>query len=104
MGNDINKFDGAYLASGGLSRFIPEPKSRLGLDFGSVIKGVGSLVGSVTGGTLGVGAGGIPSETQALLDTQYQLQLQLQNVTMVSNTLRTEHEMEMTPLRNLKLG
>jgi len=39
-----------------------------------------------------------------LLNQQMQIQLLMQHVSMQSNILRSQHEMEMAPIRNMRLG
>lgn len=95
--NDINgSSSGGYpqLRIGDYARFIPEPKS--GLDtFQSVARAVSTIAGGLVG---------IDPEYRSLIEKQLQLQEQMQRVSMESNLARTEHETEMTPIRNLRLG
>lgn len=76
----------------GIIRMTPEPLLRAGLSAAS------SALDSYTGGMLG---GGGVSE---LMDKQLQVQAEMMVVNMESNLHRSEHEIKMAPVRNLRLG
>jgi len=97
---------GAHI-SHGLGRagsFIPEPANRRGNSFvSSLLQTTAQAVGGMTG-MAGLGVGGIDSQYAALLEQQMQNQMQMQLVSMVSNTEKAKHETHMAPVRNLKVG
>lgn len=95
--------DGSYGVSVGsspLTRSAPEPRSPLGSwaqTAGSILNtGLTTLpdLGSALGGT------GIAD----LLNKQIQVQQVMQSVSMYSNLLRSQHETEMAPIRNMRVG
>jgi hypothetical protein len=61
----------------------------------SMVGGAGGLLGSSATGS---------SETSMLLSQQMALQMEMQRFSMASNIERTRHEMNMTPVRNMRLG
>jgi hypothetical protein len=60
------------------------------LDYASTLLPGGAMLGS--------------SDLTDLLTTQFQLQQQMQLVSMISNIQHAEHEMEMAPIRNMRIG
>lgn len=82
-----------------LERLLPEPKSRLSIDFRSVLNGV---LGAVSGGVSGV-SGIDPSYVQ-LLNKQIETQQQMQLVTMESNVEKSRHETLMSAIRNVRVA
>ena len=88
---------GAYLSSSKLQRFIPEPKSRLGVSFDAVLNKVGSALGSA-----GSALSGVPTEYTELLEKQLEMQHQLQVVSMHSNIEKSRHEARMAAVRNVR--
>jgi hypothetical protein len=52
-------------------------------------------------GTL-VGSGG--EDLTQLLNMQIQIQREMQVVSMISNIAKSQHEMEMAPVRNMRVG
>ena len=79
-----------------LLRALPSPQSSA-LEFGSnlVSSGLNVAAGLVSGGDLGLGD---------LLTTQIQVQREMQIISMASNVAKSEHEMNMAPIRNLRLS
>lgn len=88
---------GAHISSGGLARFIPEPRSNL--SFQSVLQGVGSLL---SGGVSSIA--GLDSNYQELLLLQMQTQQEMQTVSMISNIEKSKHETQMAAVRNIRVG
>ena len=88
---------GAHLRTGQLGRFIPEPKSNLGLNFRSILSGVGSVVGAGVSSVTG-----IDPSYQALIERQIKVQQQMQLVSMHSNIEKSKHETKMSAVRNLR--
>lgn len=88
---------GAYLGSGGLARFIPEPRSNL--SFKSVMQSIG---GMLTGGVANMA--GLDNNYQELLLLQMQSQQEMQTVSMISNIEKSKHETQMAAVRNIRVG
>ncbi len=87
----------------GLVRQPPEPRNSAG-QWGQVLAStLSSATGTVLGATTG-GALGSASQFADLLDQQTQIQLIMQTVTMQSNISKSEHEIEMAPIRNMRVG
>lgn len=82
-----------------LQRILPEPKSRLPIDFGSVLTSVLGAVGSATGTTTGIDPG-----YAELLNKQIETQQQMQLVSMESNVEKSKHETQMAAIRNVRVG
>jgi len=61
-----------------------------GLSYASTLIPGGAMLGS--------------GELTDLLTTQFQLQQQMQVVSMISNIQHAEHEMQMAPIRNMRIG
>lgn len=89
---------GLGLSVGGsmLARALPEPRSSLS-QWGQAAVNTG--MGAV--GTL-LGTGG--SELTDLLNMQIQIQREMQVISMASNIAKSQHEMEMAPTRNMRVG
>lgn len=88
---------GAQLAVGNLARFIPEPKSNLGAAFGTALSAVGSLMTKSGSSIVGI------DPTYAdLINTQIEVQQQMQLVSMYSNIEKSKHETEMAAIRNIR--
>lgn len=96
--------DGVYGVTVGGSpmyRYAPEPRSS----FGSWAQVAGSTVGSVAGAAAGAGLGlGLGTDLTSLLNQQIQIQQEMQVISMQSNISRSQHEMEMAPIRNMRIG
>ena len=99
----VSTSNGQYGISSGdspLLRVAPEPQSSIGswmgrvaaksLDYASTLLPGGAMLGS--------------SDLTDLLTTQFQLQQQMQLVSMISNIQHAEHEMEKAPIRNMRIG
>lgn len=82
-----------------LQRFLPEPRTRSGVNFSQVLRGVGSLI---SGGVSSFS--GIDPVYQDLLAKQIEMQQQMQLVTMASNIEKSRHETQMAPVRNIRVG
>lgn len=89
---------GLGLSVGGsvLARTLPEPRSSLA-QWGraAVNTGMDAI------GTL-VGSGG--EDLTQLLNMQIEIQRQMQVVSMISNVAKSQHETEMAPVRNMRVG
>lgn len=90
---------GGTAATSEIIRFMPEPESRIGSAFRSVLQGVGSALNS--GAAL---AGGIEPGYQDLINKQIEVQQQMQLVTFYSNIEKSKHETQMAAVRNLRVG
>jgi hypothetical protein len=89
---------GFGLSVGGsmLARALPEPRSSLAQWGKSAVNTGMSAVGTL------MGAGS--SELTDLLNMQIQIQREMQVISMVSNIAKSQHEMEMAPTRNMRVG
>jgi hypothetical protein len=91
----------------GLMRQPPEPRNSAGR-WGQVLAStLSSAAGTVLGatGVGGIGGGlGDVSQFQDLLGEQMRIQLIMQTVTMESNISKSKHEIEMAPIRNMRVG
>lgn len=85
-------------SASGLGRLIPEPKNRVNFNFGALLKAAGEVASQA--GTLV----GIDPEYKALLEQQMEMQQQMMLVSMQSNVMRTEHETQMSVVRNLRVA
>ena len=82
-----------------LSRFLPEPRSRGGINFGGVLKSVGSAIGSMAPGLDGINPVFIE-----LINKQIQTQYEMQVVSFESNIEKSKHETQMAAIRNIRVG
>ena len=84
-----------------LMRSAPEPRNSLG----TWVTTAGSAVASTASALSGVGASVIDGASITnLLNQQIQIQQIMQTVSMVSNVARSQHETEMAPIRNMRVG
>ena len=83
-----------------LERYLPEPKSRLGLDFKSVLSSVAGVVQTASGANLT----GIDPGYVDLINKQIETQQQMQLVSMESNIEKSKHETQMAAIRNIRVG
>jgi hypothetical protein len=82
-------------------RFAPEPRNSLG----SWFTAAGTAVASTASTLAGVGSSVIDgSSITTLLNQQIQIQQIMQTVSMASNVARSQHETEMAPIRNMRVG
>ena len=97
----INRSVGRFLSGASNSRMVripPEPRSRVGVNFGSILSNVGAMVGS----TLGAASGGIQPQYMELINKQLEMQEQMQLVSLHSNIIRSQHESQMAAIRNIR--
>lgn len=88
--------------SQGRSNFVripPEPESRLGIDFRSILSGVGGI--AATAATSGIG-GSIDPKYLSLINKQIEMQEQVQLVSLTSNVEKSRHESKMAAIRNIR--
>lgn len=85
-----------------MSRFITEPESRLGNLFRGILNGITGIVGGATGSS--ISTAGIDSQYLPFLDAQIHAQEQLQLVSLYSNIKKSEHETQMSAIRNVRVG
>jgi hypothetical protein len=79
-----------------LARALPEPRSSLA-QWGRTVVNTGmDAIGTL------VGSGG--DDLTRLLGMQIEIQRQMQVVSMISNVAKSQHEMEMAPVRNMRVG
>lgn len=95
----INPMVGPRIDTAGLGKFIPEPRSRLALDFGALMRGIGAIAGRAVSGL-----GGIDPGYMELINKQIETQQQLQLVSMESNIEKSKHETQMAAIRNIRVG
>lgn len=82
-------------------RYPPEPRSSLG----QWASAATSAVRQVASATLGAGFFPDPTgDLGSLLQQQIQIQLEMQVWTARSNIARSEHEIQMAPVRNMRVG
>ncbi len=82
-------------------RYAPEPRNALGQWATAATSAVRQVASAAFGG------GVIPDPTTdlaALLQQQIQIQLEMQLWTARSNIARSEHEIQMAPVRNMRVG
>jgi hypothetical protein len=92
---------GVSVAGSRLLRYPPEPRSS----WGSWAQVAGSTVGSVANTAANTGLGlGLGTDLTGLLNQQIQIQREMQVISMQSNISRSQHEMEMAPIRNMRIG
>ncbi len=83
----------------GLGKFMPEPETRLGKTFSSVMKGVMGAANGILGGVAD-----IDGNYENLLSMQLQMQEQMQRVSLLSNIYKSEHETQMAAIRNIRVS
>ncbi|RIL08080.1 MAG: hypothetical protein DCC75_09495 [Proteobacteria bacterium] len=83
-----------------LARFIPEPKSRAAVGFGSLLSGAATVAGEIAGIAGGVG----DPLNQTLLLEQLRSQREMQTVSLISNVEKSKHETQMVAIRNIRVG
>ena len=80
--------------------YPPEPSSTGIGTFQDVLQTAGSYAGSLISSASGVDIGGF----QDLIALQLQAQMEMQQVSMISNVEKSRHETRMTPVRNIRVG
>jgi hypothetical protein len=84
------------MGASSLTRMLPEPRSSLASFGQSVLStGMGAIGSVMTGGSM---------DLTSLLNTQIQIQQQMQVISMASNIAKSQHETEMAPIRNMRVG
>ena len=76
------------------ARYLPEPVAS-GVDF------AGKLL---SGGSGGVTDAGVATNYQELINKQIETQVELQQVTFLSNIERSQHETRMAAVRNIRVS
>lgn len=96
--------DGSFGVSVGdspLTRSAPEPRNSLG----SWVTTAGTAVASSASALTGIGGAVMDGASITnLLNQQIQIQQIMQTVSMASNVARSQHETEMAPIRNMRVG
>lgn len=87
---------GLNLGGSLLARALPEPRSSLA-QWGRAAVNTGM---NAVGTLVGTGS----SELTDLLNLQIQIQREMQVISMASNIAKSQHEMEMAPVRNMRVG
>lgn len=90
---------GMASSSTAIERLLPEPKSRLSIDFRSVLNGVLGAVSGTASSVTGIDQGYVQ-----LLNKQIETQQQMQLVTMESNVEKSRHETLMSAIRNVRVA
>ncbi|MCB0320099.1 MAG: hypothetical protein KDD60_04180 [Bdellovibrionales bacterium] len=100
--NSVNPLVQSYLTgnSSGLVRIPPEPRSRIGFDFSSILQGISGLASAA----IGTQTGGIQPQYLALINKQIEMQEQMQLVSLTSNIEKSRHESRMAAVRNVRAG
>jgi hypothetical protein len=84
-----------------LQRYLPKFQGNGWNTFGQALKAAANLGGSILGdATTGV----VDREFMDLIDQQMEMQYEMQQVSMLSNIERSEHEAKMAPIRNIRLS
>ena len=91
---------GLQSTSGGLLRQLPEPRSSTGAWVSALTTTVGNVASTALGATSALGGG----EFGQLLTLQMEVQKEMAEVSMLSNISKSQHETEMAPIRNLRVG
>ena len=87
---------GLNLGGSILARALPEPRNSLA-QWGEAVVDTGmDAVGSMLGSS--------SADLTQLLNMQVQIQREMQLVSMVSNLYKSQHEIEMAPIRNMRVG
>lgn len=82
-------------------RYAPEPRSTVGKLFQAATTTVANVAtAALTGNPMLDSA----ADFQQLIQTQIQVQRDMQLYTMISNLERSKHETEMAPVRNMRVG
>ena len=85
--------DQTLSAASAAANFLPEPVAR-GVDFArSLLRADGMTSTTVVD---------LSPEYQELINKQIETQLEVQQVTLVSNVERSKHEAKMAPIRNVR--
>ncbi|MFN5061554.1 MAG: hypothetical protein ACK5GN_01790 [Pseudomonadota bacterium] len=79
-----------------LARALPEPRNTLA-QWGKAAVNTGM---DAIGTLVGTGS----AELTDLLNMQIQIQREMQAISMASNIIKSRHEMEMAPTRNMRVG
>lgn len=87
---------GAYLTTDNLRKFVPEPKSGSGLGFSELFRKLSNPLSAVP--SL------LDPTFASLLNKQLEVQMQMQLVSMESNIEKSRHEIQMAPIRNIRVG
>jgi len=91
---------GLSLGDSQMLRSLPEPRSS----GGAWLRSAASAVSTIGQAALGVSGLGNGAEITNLLNQQIQIQQVMQTVSMASNIARSQHETEMAPIRNMRVG
>ena len=107
MSDLIGKFTpntlGAHITTSSLGRFQPEPRSSLGVTFANTAS---QLLSAGTSALSGAASSlvGIDPKYSELIMLQIQKQEEMQQVSMISNVEKSEHEAKMAAVRNVRAG
>jgi hypothetical protein len=82
-------------------RYAPEPHSTLGKWVQAATSTVANMATTALTGNPMLDSA---ADFQQLIQTQIQVQRDMQIYTMVSNLERSKHETEMAPVRNMRVG
>ncbi|MEY4669880.1 MAG: hypothetical protein RL518_2579 [Pseudomonadota bacterium] len=92
---------GIAVGESSLMRPAPEPRNSLG----SWVSTAGGAMASTASTLVGIGSSVIDGAgITNLLNQQIQIQQVMQTVSMISNVERSKHEIEMAPIRNMRVG
>ena len=98
---------GAHLNFGRAARFMAEPTTRTGSTFSTLMNGATAIASRVASALTGGGSSqfpGLNGEYAGLIQEQIEQQKQLQLMTFFSNIEKSKHEIQMTALRNIRVG
>ena len=83
--------------SSSFSSVIPTPYGRLKKVFGGAVDALQAAMGQKL-------SSGIDPNYENIINQQMELQRQMLLVTLHSNTEKTRHEIQMAPVRNIRVG
>lgn len=92
---------GVKVGSSPLLRYAPQPRGS----GGSWLQSATSAITTTLGAAANVATGVDNSMTLTnLLNQQIAIQQEMQQISMLSNIAKSHHEMEMAPIRNMRVG
>jgi hypothetical protein len=79
------------------------PKPAVSTAYAQAVEFAKTLLGGVTGAASSA-ATGVTGDYANLIGLQMQMQKEMMEVSMVSNVLKSKHEAQMAPVRNIRVG
>lgn len=85
--------------------YLPEPSTTGMGTFQDVLQTAGTVAsGALSAVSLSAVSGADIGGFQQLISLQMQAQMEMQQVSMLSNVEKSRHETKMTPIRNIRVG